>query len=198
MKKVIITFVAVICLAVVLFGVLPVRSQFEYSACPANLCAFTGHRLGYDKDNVTLKFYYGTIFGEDLAYEKLNGRDIEYAELYFEDAEKNLHFIKRSEEHYTSDEYRCNYKFKPAPFYNPYRQFELGFYDDPGILQISYTHSEKIQIPAELFTEECGKIKFKVYGKFSTDEDVSFLSSVNIYYKVRNGRVYVSDKAFRQ
>ena len=148
---------------------------------PSDHCAYKSEQSEFDLDNVVLTFYYGTSTNIDAA---LAGdcNYYSYAELYFMDDNDNLHFIKRTEESYTSEEYSCKWILD----------------DSYKLIGFSYNHSENIKIPPELFTQKSGRISFCVYGEDinAYESAYSLISIINIYYKTNDEKVILSSEPF--
>ena len=160
----------------------PMHSNYRFPIY-SHMCAYEASSLGYSKDNVTVDVYYGSVFADNLADEIAGGRNIEYAELYVEDGAGELHFISRTDGAYTAEEYRCTLETD-----------DPNSYDE--IVRVNYNHSEKIELPAEVFDGECGKLRLKVYGKYSDREEICELSYINLYYKASGERVEIGNKPF--
>lgn len=160
----------------------PMHSNYRFPVY-SHMCAYEASRFGYSKDSVTLDVSFGSVFADNLADEIDDGRNIEYAELYVEDGAGELHLISRTDGAYTSEEYRCTLETDDPNSYD-------------AIVSVNYSHSEKVTLPAEVFADECGKLRLKVYGKYSDREEICELSYINLYYKVSGERVEIGNEPF--
>jgi len=152
---------------------------------PSDYCAYSSDVSEFNINNVTLEFYYGGIFSEDIEYERSHGKNIGKIKLYFQNPAiseffildpvtyENLYFIKESDEDYTSETHRWKGNL-----------YEAG-------------EGDIITIPKDLFVNERGVIGFYVFGKDKNQIDYpnneyKCVSGINIYYKVNGDRVKLS------
>ncbi|NCA92313.1 hypothetical protein EOM82_03560 [bacterium] len=158
---------------------------------PSDFCAYSSEVSEFDINDVTLEFFYGGIFSENIEVERIQGRHIGKVKLFFHNpalgkfdilnhlSYENLYFIKESEEDYTSEAHRWKG--------NLYEEGE----------------GEIITIPKELFVGESGVIGFLVFGKDEKHRDYPDIeyervSGKSIYYKVNGDRVMLSGEEIKE
>ncbi|MGM9680136.1 MAG: hypothetical protein ACI3XR_01375 [Eubacteriales bacterium] len=149
--------------------------------------AYTGYRSDssrFNPDDVTLTFYFGSKFYDDLDFERESVMDVREVKLYFVNDDGDQYFIRQTKDWYVSEEYRC------IPIWE-------NIENVAKIVGVEYNHSEVITIPRELFTKPSGYIVFKVMGDNLLDEYENAertLNSVIIYYSLlEDGSVLLSE-----
>lgn len=171
---------------------------------PSDYSAYASKVSEFDINDVTLEFYYGGIFSENIELELENGRNIGKARLYFFVPEfcnnsncrtqfdyeyggkkcvnilcdDSRFFIKEGEEDYTSEAHRWK-----------------------GLLY-KKGEGEIITIPKELFINERGKIGFMVFVKdknhlYYPNNEYEYISGKTIHYKVKGDRVELSGEPIK-
>ena len=133
-----------------------------------HFCACKSNKREFDISDVALTFYYGGTKGMDLPS----------FGIYFENEEETVYLIKEIKNH-NPEQYIVNHEYK-----------EFLFFDK--IIR-TFTHSETITIPKELFVNNTGHILF--YMKVNELGDL-YLGTVAIYYKVEGNTVFLSEKSF--
>ena len=131
-------------------------------------CAYKSDKRVLDINDVTLTFYYGGTKGMDLPS----------FGIYFENEEETVYLIKEIKNH-NPERYIVNHEYKQFLFFDK-------------IIR-TFTHSETITIPKELFVNNTGHILF--YMKANDLGDL-YLGTVAIYYKVEGNTVFLSEKSF--
>ena len=148
------------------------EAGFEYREHPHaywdHFCACRSNKREFDISDVTLSFYYGGTKGMDLPS----------FGIYFENEEETVYLIKEIKNH-NHEQYIVNNEYKQFLFFNK-------------IIR-TFTHSENITIPKELFVNNRGHILF--YMKANDLGDL-YLGTVAIYYKVEGNTVFLSEKSF--
>lgn len=153
-------------------GTTPPLPDNRFSACKSDKSEFNIHF-------VILDFYYGGNFYEDIERE-LSRDSYPYFDIYFGDDYGNKYFVKRVNENFVSEKYRCNV-----------------IHDEYGhTSEIRFNYSEKLWIPKQVFVEESGLIYFKIYGENQRDDEPIYkcIESMSICYKVVGNKVILSDK----
>lgn len=155
-------------------------------------CAYRSSKTEFDKNDVTLSFYFGTYFVYDDAQTQLERspfRDYPFLDLYckaykpvgtlFE--QTGEHFIKRNNGRYISEHYN---KYKAIFVCNSHWQ----------LTEIIFNTKEVIKIPAELFTESEGFISFQIRAPHLLDENnIQTFNSVIINYRLEEDKVIIQD-----
>ncbi len=142
-----------------------------------DFCAFKSDTNRFDKDNVTLEFYFGAIY---CSSEEL-GKSIPEFDIYFTDNNDNmLYLVRHVEENYVSDKYKV----------------ELEYNRETKKTKVIYSHSEKITIPPELFVADEGLIGFRLGGVdvSSTEQNYHIFNCTWIYYKMDGTKVILSNQ----
>lgn len=148
------------------------------------LTAYKSDTDTFDIDNVTLTFYFGTLW---ISYEEdfiENVRktyiDVPRFELIFTDEqEENIHTVKTVEENYISAKYGI----------------KLVDHIEEGWYEYQFYHCEDLTIPKELFCKEQGVINFIINGvDVHTDEPKHMLlSGASIKYEfIETNKVILS------
>ena len=158
---------------------------------PSDFSAYRSDVSEFDINDVTLEFFYGGIFCEDIEYERSQGKNIGKVKLYFRNpalgefsvinsfSDENLYFIKESEDDYVSEAHRWKG--------TSYKKGE----------------GEIITIPKELFVVEKGKLYFYVFGKdknhlYYPNNEYEYISAISIHYKVNGDRVKLSGEVIKE
>lgn len=149
---------------------------------PTLYCAYKSDKTEFDIDNVTLFFYYGGYYYQGIEYELENIHDFPYFELYFTDDDGVKYFVKRVEENFVSEKYRC----------------DIVRDDNWYITEVKFNHSESITIPPEVFKKDTGKIYFSVYSTNLRENNAQekCIASIYIFYKNSNGKIVLSSQQF--
>ncbi len=137
--------VAFLCLTALLFVVFLPHGVAATNDMPSDFATFIGDQRDAPRDAVTLTFYYGSFFYRNLEYERAEHTDIPVFDLYIESDDGTQYHIRRVEENYVSEKYRC---------------YEVSK-EKHGIV---YRHGERVLLPSELFVEESGRFRFCVRG----------------------------------
>ncbi|MDE5868083.1 MAG: hypothetical protein K2H02_03970 [Anaeroplasmataceae bacterium] len=159
---------------------------FEVGGCdpmPTTHCAYKSETNEFDIDNVTITFYYGGDFDEDLnsylKHTNIPEFDVYFAEYRYDENGKQhyepLYLIDHRKENFVSEKYRCRLN-------NPY--------DNPTFLIFNY--SEEITIPKELFTKNRGTLWFSVEGVNKCNGKQKLLAHRGLNYDIVDGKVIIS------
>lgn len=140
------------------------ESEFDESngdMRPKYYCAYKSDTNKFSVNDVTLEFYYGGYFSDNLEHEREYTSNYPTFGLYFMNDEEDKICIRTVEENFKSEKYRCTPK-----------ENIFG-----NIIGWKFNHSEILTIPKELFTKGSGKITFAIYA-----EDVNaYKEDVNAY-----------------
>ena len=139
-------------------------------------CACKSNKSEFNINFVILDFYYGGDFSEDLEYEKKHYSDYPSFDLFFKDDDGNEFFVKRVNENFVSEKYRC-------------KRIEYDF-----TIVTEFSHSEKLWVPRTLFTKDSGLIYFSIYGENQRYSDPRYecITSMSICYKLSGNKVILS------
>ena len=155
---------------------------------PRNRCAYKSDTNIFSMDNVTLEFFYGGNFTDNLEHVREHGSDYPTFELYFMNDEEDKILIRTVEENFISEKYRC------TPKKNIFG----------NVIGWNFNHSEVLTIPKELFTKDSGKVFFVIYAEdvnaYKEDVDayagmgpkIDYVTGKNIYYKIDGDNVILS------
>jgi hypothetical protein len=144
--------------------------------------AYRSDKTEFAIDDVTLTFYFGRI---DAHFGYGNGEETEISiKMFFLTGERNdlkYTYIKKIDDFYR-EEYNC--------YMNRINK---------KTLRIIYNHSEDITVPAELFTEERGRldlgiVEYIVWVDGVIEPQYETLQAVAIYYKVTGQTVHLSSE----
>ncbi len=133
----------------------------------------------FNISNVTLTFYYGGGYGDDIEYTRETTFNYPNFELYFYNDEQTHILVRRVEENLVSEKYRC--------------------WIGRGSRRV-FNHSEELTIPKELFTKETGVISLGLFGADAriNEEEPKLLSWINIYYKKDVDKITLSSEEFSE
>lgn len=161
---------------------------FYVSTRPTNLepCAFTTETNKFDIDNVEMTFYYGS------SYIQQNDIFIDGFDLYFTDYHdyKRI-FVRHSDDQFYSEKYRVSSE------------------GEGDSAKRKFNYSEKIKIPAELFSENGGYLDFSLYGDVNIAGDFDLdnmcyiyeseyrcFAFISFYYRRYGRTIYLSEQYF--
>ena len=146
-------------------------------------CAYKSDTRRFDINNVTLTFYYGSIFSEDILFQLEDG-GIDYSEgfdIYFKNDKGDKILVKSIHENFVSEEYRITFGYDN---------------NDKSYTKYRFNHSETLTIPKELFSDMSGRIDFYLYGrntKEKNSEKTAFCSTSVYYGKSTENKVVLSE-----
>lgn len=160
-----------------------IESGFRYSnyePLPSDFCAYKSDTNEFDINNVSLTFYYGGIFSPNIEHEQKNGRNIPEFDVHLYNVEnKTICITTHIDENFISEKYRCSFMTEK---------------EKTDFVEISFSYSEKITIPNELFSENQGEICFSITGlninEINPEEKI--LTCIYIGYKVVGEKVVLS------
>ena len=132
----------------------------------------------FDINNVTLTFYYGGAYEDDIEYMREHTFNYPYFELYFYNDEQTHILARRVEENLVSEKYGWTCRGSRRVF----------------------NHSEELTIPKELFTKETGVISLGLFGADTrmNEEEPKLLSWIDIYYKKDGDKITLSSEEFSE
>ena len=142
---------------------------------------------GYELGKIEFDFYFGRHYHGTAAQHKKEVADLGNASVYVEDESGERILLIETEEPYISDKY----KLKCAQIVNqktPKTMAEVYTYQE----YMKYPNSERVTIPAEMIKGDMGSLFISVYAKEAGSEEEKKLSTLQIYYLVDDGRVYLS------
>lgn len=147
---------------------------------PMITCAVKSEKNAFDINDVTLTFYYGGDFPENLEFHIENGDHYPTFRTCFKNDDGDVYEIKHVQEEFVSEKYRIETEKKL--FVNIKK----------------YNFSEVLTIPKDLFTKDTGYVAFFIEGQNTNErlpeEFVRIASTQRIYYKVEKDTVYLSTK----
>lgn len=129
------------------------RTDVCIDCAPVGHTAYKSNTDTFYIDNVTLTFYFGTLWGnrDEASLERVHKTyiDVPRFKLVFADEkEEDIHTIKTVEENYISQKYGLKY--------TDYREEGWGEYQ--------FYHCEDLTIPKDLFCKKRGVVHFMIYG----------------------------------
>ena len=132
----------------------------------------------FDINNVTLTFYYGGAYEDDIEYMRETTFNYPNFELYFYNDEQTHILARRVEENLVSEKYGWTCRDSRRVF----------------------NHSEELTIPKELFTKETGVISLGLFGADTrmNEEEPRELNSIDIYYKKDGDKITLSSEEFSE
>ena len=144
--------------------------------------AYKSDKTEFDIDNVTLEFFYGGNYSPEIEFELEHGSNYPWFDIGFKNDEHDRVLIKRVEENFVSEKYRCR----------------VILSENRETYEVKYNHSETITIPKEMFTKETGIIWFLTYGENPRDFEPKYqsLAGTYIHYKIVGDKVFLSNKPF--
>lgn len=151
---------------------------------PPRFCAYRSERTEFPIDDVTLEFYYGGRYIHGVEWQRENAYSYPSFELYFSDDTGKRIFVKRVDENFVSEKYRC------------YTESD----DEACMTYVKFNYSETLTIPAELFCEKIGGVYLTIYGTNERDKDphIECITSVGISYKLVGDKVILSKTLFSE
>ena len=145
--------------------------------------AYRSDKTIFDIEDVTLTFYYGGDYDNDIEDIRENIYNIPSFDIYFTDEYGNEILVKTVEENFVSDKYNLD-----VIYGNWYRT------------EFIFNHSESITIPKEMFTEESGVIYFSIKGTNILEPNPTYgwIAGEAIFYKkICCDKIFLSGKPFR-
>ncbi len=130
----------------------------------------------FDIDDVTLTLFYGSTV-LDPEFERENGLDVPYFDIYFKNNEGNEILYKHVEENLIS--------FK----YNSKTIIEMLDRNNGKIVGIKYDYSEQITIPKEIFTKNEGTVSVTINGYIVKSDVYAMLNELVFDYVVVDNQV---------
>lgn len=144
-------------------------------------CAYKSEKNEFEIDDVTLEFYYGGwYYPLGAEYLRETTHDFPFFDVYFGEDEGEKVLVKRVEENFILDKYNVI----------------VNFYERKH----TFTFSEPLTIPKQLFSKETGIVYFYITGTNIKNGDkakTQLITSINIFYKVTDGKVILSNTEFK-
>ena len=148
---------------------------------PTRFAAYRNNTCEFDIDHVTLEFFYGGLWANDIEFVLTHSDNYPEFDLYFVNSDGDELLVKHVEENFVSEKYRCDV-----------------YYVSPRKTGVIFNFSEYLTIPKELFCKNSGVIYFEIRGvnPRSPSQKVDLIASEIIYYRIINDTVFLSNKRF--
>ena len=143
-------------------------------------CAYRSNTDEFNIDDVTLEFFYGGDYHEDLSV-ALETFNYPFFELFFKNDEGYSVCVKRVDENLVSEKYRCK------------------IHIDKNNNPVTFCYSEMLTIPQEIFSKEKGFLWFTISGTNISEISSQHgpIASIRIYYKTAGNKVVLSSKELK-
>lgn len=149
----------------------------ENEPLPSTCVAYRSKTIEFNKDNVTLEFFYGTIPHYDIEGQML-------ANLYFTTSDKTIRNFEDIDSDFVLIKYIEDFTQK---------KYNLKWDFESSKPLITYNHSENFTIPSSFFTGDKGVIYFRivVIHRVENVESYGDNPKIPIYYKCENSEKIV-------